>query len=153
MTITYESNNYGDVNIPPHSAGEVYVSDDVVELPATLALNQLAAVGILPAGCVPVDVKLIADKLDTNATDTLTLAVGLLNTAQNDLVAASTFITGATADATVNVTTGNAIGMMGIAPDNENDRILALKCTAAAATKAAGGVRVIMTYRASNYGA
>lgn len=153
MTITYKSNSYGDVNIPPHSAGELYVSDDVVELTDELAVNELAAVGILPAGCVPVDVKLIADELDTNATDTLTLAVGLLNTAQDDLVAASTFITGATADATVNVATGNAIGMMGIAPDDENDRILALKCTAAAATKAAGGVRVIMTYRASNYGA
>ena len=153
MTITFESNNYGNLSIPPHSAGELYVSDDIVELPNTLALNQLAAVGILPAGCVPVDVTLVADELDTNATDTLTLAVGLLNSAQDDLVAASTFITGATADSTVNVAVGNAIGMMGIAPDDENDRIIALKCTAAGATKAAGGVRVIMTYRASNYGA
>ena len=153
MTITYRSNKYGDVNIPSHSAGELYVSDDVVELPNTLAINQLAAVGILPAGCVPVDVKLIADELDTNASDTLAFSVGLLNTDQDDLVAASTFITGAKTPATVNVVSGNAIGMMGIAPDKTNDRIIALKCTTAGATKAAGGVRVIVTYRASNYGA
>ena len=102
---------------------------------------------------MPIEVTLVSDELDSNATDTLTLSVGLLNDDGDDLVTASTFITGATADATVNVTRGNAVGMMGIAPDDDDDRIVAIKCTAAAATKAAGGARVIMTYRASNYGA
>lgn len=149
----FESNNFGDLNIPPHSAGEVYVSDDVVELPVTLAADDIAKVGYLPAGCVPIDVMIIADELDTHATDTLRMSVGLLNDTGDDLVAASTFITGAEADVKPTVTRGNAIGMMGIAPDDENDRVLAIKVTAAGATKAAGGVRVIMTYRASNYGA
>lgn len=149
----FESNNFGDLNIHPHSAGEVYVSDDVVELPVTLAANDIAKVGYLPAGCVPIDVMIIADELDTHATDTLRMSVGLLNDTGDGLVAASTFITGAEADVAPTVTRGNAIGMMGIAPDDENDRVLAIKVTAAGATKAAGGVRVIMTYRASNYGA
>lgn len=148
----FESNNFGDLNIPPHSAGEVYVSDDVVELPVTLAADDIAKVGYLPAGCVPIDVMIIADELDTHATDTLRMSVGLLNDDGDDLVTASTFITNAEADAANTVTRGNAIGMMGIAPDDENDRVLAIKVTAAGATKAAGGVRVIMTYRASNYG-
>ena len=149
----YTSNQFGNIIIPAHSAGELYTLDDVVEFDTSVEADDIAVVGYLPAGCVPVDIVAIADELDAHETDTLTFSVGMLNTAGDDLVSASTFITGATADATVNVARGNAVGMMGIAPDEDDDRIVAVKITAAAATAAAGGMRIIMTYRASNYGA
>lgn len=149
----YESNKFGDLIIPPHSAGEVYVSDDVVEFDDAVEANDIAAVGHLPAGCVPIDVLVVADELDSHETDTLTYSVGLLNDDCDDLAAGSVLLSGSTADATVNIARGNAVGMMGIAPDDEKDRTLGVKITAAAATAVAGGMRVVMTYRASNYGA
>jgi len=152
MTV-FESNKFGDLNIPPHSSGVAYVVDDVVELPVTLAADDIAKIGYLPAGCVPMDVIVVADELDAHGTDTLVMEVGLLNAAEDDIITAASFVAAAQADTAPTVTRAAAIGMVGIAPDEENDRILAIKITTGAATKAAGGVRVIMTYRASNYGA
>lgn len=153
MAEVFESNNFGDLVIPPHSAGEVYVMDDTVELPDDLGAGDIAKMGYLPAGCVPIDVIAVADELDGNATDTLRFSVGLLNEAGTDLVAAKTFIAGAEADTAPTVTRASGAGMLAQAPDDDDNQILAIKITAAAATGAAGGIRAIMTYRASNYGA
>jgi hypothetical protein len=150
---TFESNNFEKSILSPHSAGEVYVSDDIVALPVTLALNDLAKVGHLPADCIPIDVVAIADELDEHATDTLTFSVGMMNDDGDDLVTAETFITGAQADTDPTVTRAAGAGLKGIARNKTTDRVLGIKITAAGATKAAGNVRVIMTYRASDYGA
>jgi len=150
---TFESNNFEKSILSPHSAGEVMVCDDVVELPITLAANDIAKVGYLPAGCVPIDVIVVADELDAHATDTLVMEVGLLNADEDDIITAASLVAAAQADTAPTVTRAAAVGMVGIAPDHTADRILAIKITTAAATKAAGGVRVIMTYRASDYGA
>ena len=50
-----------------------------------LDLNDVGAVGILPAGCIPVGLTIDADDLDAHATPTLTMAIGLLNASQTDL--------------------------------------------------------------------
>jgi hypothetical protein len=149
----FKSNNFEQSILSPHSAGEVYVCDDVVALPVTLALADIAKVGYLPAGCVPIDVVAIADELDEHATDTLTFSVGMLNDDEDGLVAAETFITGAQADTDPTVTRAAGAGLKGITPNKTTDRMLGIKITAAGATKAAGNIRVIMTYRASEYGA
>jgi hypothetical protein len=149
----FKSNNFEKSILSPQSAGEVMVCDDVVELPITLAAGDLAQVGYLPADCVPMDVMVVADELDAHATDTLRFSVGMLNDAGDDLVTAETFITGAEADVAPTVTRAAGAGLTGIAPNKTTDRVIGLKITAAAATKAAGGIRVIMTYRASEYGA
>ena len=52
----FESDNFGKTILSPQSAGEVMVCDDVVELPITLDADDIAKVGHLPAGCVPLDV-------------------------------------------------------------------------------------------------
>lgn len=153
MAEVFEANNYDDLIIPPHSAGEVYVVDDTVELPDTLGVGDIAKIGKLPAGCVPLDVLAVADELDSNATDTLRFSVGLMNSGETDLETAKTFITGAEADTAPTVTRASGAGMLALTPDDDDDQVLAVKITAAGATKAAGGIRVMMTYRASNYGA
>ena len=50
-----------------------------------LDLNDVGAVGILPAGCIPVGLTLDADDLDAHATPTLATTVGLLNASQSDI--------------------------------------------------------------------
>ena len=50
-----------------------------------LDLNDVGAVGILPAGCIPVGLTLDADDLDAHATPTLSTTVGLLNASQTDI--------------------------------------------------------------------
>jgi len=150
---TFTSTQFGNLVMAPHSAGVVYISDDTVELPITLAADDIAKVGYLPAGCVPIDVIVVADEIDAHGTDTLVMEIGLLNDDEDDIITAASFIAAAQADTAPTVTRAAAVGMIGIAPDETNDRVVAIKITTAAATKAAGGVRVIMTYRASNYGA
>jgi hypothetical protein len=127
--------------------------DDTAELTTALALNDIVKMGYLPAGCVPLDCVLVADSLDSSG-DTIQLAVGILNDDEDDLVTAKTFITDASANATITVTrAAGATGMLALTPDDEDDQIVAVKVTTAAGTAVAGGVRVILTYRASNLGA
>lgn len=150
---TFTSNNFGECIFSPHSAGEVHVMDDTAELTTALALNDIVKMGYLPAGCVPLDCVLVADSLDSSG-DTIQLAVGILNDDEDDLVTAKTFITDASANATITVTrAAGATGMLALTPDDDDDQIVAVKVTTAAGTAVAGGVRVILTYRASNLGA
>jgi hypothetical protein len=128
--------------------------DDTAELTTALTLNDIVKMGYLPAGCVPLDCVLVADSLDSSG-DTIQLAVGILNDDEDDPVTAKTFITDASANATVTVTRtdSDATGMLALTPDDDDDQIVAVKVTTAAGTAVAGGVRVILTYRASNLGA
>jgi len=150
---TFTSAQFGNLIMAPHSAGVVYVSDDIVTVTTALTADDILKVGYLPAGCVPIDVIVIADEIDSHGTDTLAMEVGLLNDDEDDIITAASFVAAAQADTAPTVTRAAAIGMVGIAPDEDDDRILAVKITTEAATAVAGDVRVIMTYRASNYGA
>ena len=148
---TFESKNFGENMFDPHSAGEVMVMDETVELPATLALADIAKIGHLPAGCVPLDMIVHMGALETG-TAALVVTAGILDDDETGLVAAGTFAVATAVENTAVVARGTGTGMAGIAP-SANERVLALKVTTAAATAAAGNIRVIMTYRTANYGA
>ena len=147
----FESDNFGKSILSPQSAGEVYVSDDRVTLPDTLTVGDLVKIGYLPADCMPVDLIVRTQELDENATDLLRFTIGLLNAAGDDLVASSDLITGAQAEA-VKTIRGDGVGFLAITRDKVNDRILAIKVTAAAETAAAGIIRAILSFRSSDYG-
>lgn len=147
----FESDNFGKSILSPQSAGEVYVSDDRVTLPDTLTVGDLVKIGYLPADCIPIDLVVRTQELDVHATDTLRLTIGLLNAAEDDLVASSDLITGAQAEA-VKTIRGDGVGFLAITRDKVNDRILAIKVTAAAETAAAGIIRAILSFRTSDYG-
>lgn len=137
--------------IAPHSAGELYVAEGTVSFPATLADGDIAKVCYLPANCMPVDLMVHTEELDSNATDTLTFSVGLLNADEDAVISGSELITGGTAEA-VQTVRGAGAGFNGITRDEFNDRILAVEITADPATGAAGKMRVVMSFRAAEWG-
>jgi len=152
MTI-YKSNNFDNPAIPPHSAGEVYVSDDTVDLPDDIEADDIAKVGHLPLDCMPLDLLIFTEELDEHGTDTLRFTVGLLNDAGDDLVSGSELLVDAQAEAVKTIRGDAADGFLGIDREEFEDRVLAVKFTAVAATGAAGAMRAILSYRATNYGA
>lgn len=149
----YNSNfmQTGMPGIAPHSAGELHIAEGTVSFPATLANNDIAKVCYLPANCIPVDLVVHTEELDSNAVDTMTFSVGLLNPAGDDIVADTEMLTGGTAEA-VQTIRGAGVGFNKIERDVINDRVVAVKITADAATAAAGGMRVCLTFRASEWG-
>jgi len=147
----FTSVNFEKSILSPQSAGEVYVTDDRAELPITLALGDIIKVGYLPADCTPVDLTVHVTELDTHATDLLRYSVGLLDEAGTDLIAGTEFLVGGKAEA-IKTVRGDGVGFLTTPRDKVNDRAIAVKITAAGATKAAGTMRVIMSYRASEYG-
>lgn len=148
----YKSKNFDNLeSIPPHSAGVTYVSDDVVELDDAVVADNIIGLGFLPADCIPIDIVISSDQLDSNTTATMKFDVGILNDAGDDLE--SILVKDCEAGDAVNVTRGNYTAMMGIARNETADRVLAAKVTTVAATPAAGELRAAMSYRASNYGA
>ena len=150
---TFTSTNFGKHKMSPHSAGELMVLDDVVSLPITLAKDDVAKIGHLPAGCVPVDCLVYTEELDAHATAaTLKFDVGILDDAGTALASGTALITDGDASAD-KVVRGNGAGLAGIAPNDTTDRVIGVVITAAGATKAAGDMRVKVTYRASNFGA
>lgn len=84
MGVFANSNDYLDGRKPvptTESAHEVLCVDFTIELgTGDLDLNDIGAVGILPAGHVPVDVHVFADDLDSS-TAALVLDVGVLDDA------------------------------------------------------------------------
>ncbi len=113
---------------------------------ADLDANDIGAVGILPAGTVPVALYLDSDDLDTNNTPTLVASVGLLNAAGTDLEV----VWGS--GLTVCQTGGQVAGVskeLARTAAAAGDRKVGIKFTAGAATKAAGEVGVTLAYRAA----
>jgi hypothetical protein len=120
-----------------------------------LTLNNVGKIGVLPAGCLPVDVQIDATDLDTGA-GSMTLALGVLNVAGTDLSVVAADGGGAWGSTTAAsaafaqrlTPTAATRGWNGVAVDSVNDRALALKVTAAPATPAAGTIGVTVLYRA-----
>ena len=118
---------------------------------ADLDANDIGAVGILPAGCVPVAVYVDSDDLDTNGTPTIAASVGVLNATGDDLSTATA--DGGAAWGT-GLTVAQAGGQVAVASKAlarvqaaAADRLIGVKFTAAAATKAAGELGVTLLYR------
>lgn len=123
-------------------------------LAADLTLNNLAPIGVLPAGYIPVAVIVDSTALDTNGVPTLALAFGILQPGQNAL---STLATDGGAPWATGITVARAGGQVqvyslalaNVPEDPEYDRTLAFQVTAAAATAAAGTLGVTVIYRAA----
>lgn len=113
---------------------------------ADLDANDTGAVGILPAGSVPVALYVDSDDLDTNNTPTIVASVGLLNAAGTDLeVVWGSGLTVCQAGGQVAVMSKELARTAAAA----GDRKVGIKFTAGAATKAAGEVGVTLLYRAA----
>jgi len=130
----------------PAGAEVVAVRYAIDLTPSDLDLNDVGAVGILPAGCIPVGLTIDADDLDAHATPTLTMSIGLLNATQTDLQVS--FASGVTVGQVAGAQAMASAAMMRLTP-TPSDRLLGLKVTAAAATKQAGQIGMTLFYKAA----
>lgn len=124
----------------------VPVRYELVMVAADLTLNNIGAIGILPAAHVMRELYVDADDLDTNGVPTLTLDVGILNAAGTAFDV--TFATG--------LTVGQAGGVVQVlssamirAAATQADRKLGVKVSAAAATAADGKLALQAHYVAA----
>lgn len=119
---------------------------------ADLVLNSIGAVGILPAGAVPLYLEIDATDMDANATPTMAFKLGVVNDAE-------TAISTASADGGAawfnNRQEGRAAGMSGHLTSTamravqaaQTDRKIGVQITTAPATPAAGTLGVTLYYR------
>ena len=150
------SNDYLDGRKPavfPAGAEVVAVRYTIDLVAADLDINDIGAVGILPAGCVPVALYYDSDDLDTNGAPTIAASVGVLNAAGTDL---STDAADGGAVWGSSITTSQAGGQSAVMSKalarvaaTSADRKIGIKFTAAAATKATGQVGLTLLYKAA----
>ena len=118
-----------------------------------LALNDIGKVGILPAGCVPVGLKVDSDDLDSNGAPAIVASVGILNATLDD-------ISTATADGGAAWGTGLTVAQAGGQVDvlskaisrvqaSGSDRFVGVKFTTAAATAVAGVLGLTLFYKSA----
>lgn len=151
------SNDYldGRKPVPTPAGGEVVA----VRFPITLAtgdldINDIGAVGILPAGCVPVALFYDSDDLDSHATvPTIAASVGILNAAGDAL---STEAADGGAVWGSGITTSQAGGQSAVTSKalsrvaaTNADRKIGVLFSAAAATAAAGVLGLTLLYKAA----
>jgi hypothetical protein len=116
-----------------------------------LALNTIGQIGVLPAGCVPVDVTVDADDLDSS-TAALVMQVGIWDGAGANLSTAAADggghwgVTSAVNTAFLQRLTPNSNCMLRVTPTNA-DRRLGVKVTTAPTTAVAGKLGVTLQYR------
>lgn len=121
---------------------------------ADLASGIVGAVGILPAGHIPVGFEIDAPQLDSNGTPTFAYSVGILNAAGTDLstAAADGGAAWATGQVIGRTAGGSASGLVASRPvklvtQTQTDRLVAIKTTGAAATAVAGTFAITLHYR------
>lgn len=117
-----------------------------------LAINTAGAIGILPAGCVPVDVHVDGTDLDTGAA-AMVLQVGILNAAGTDLSSAAAD-GGGFWGSTVAANTAfhqrivpNLNAIPGVQM-TQADRFIGIKVATAPTTPQAGTIGATLFYRA-----
>lgn len=126
-----------------------------IDVPASgdgTAQNDILEMGILPAGHVPVDVLYSATDLDTNGAPAIVLSFGVLNAAKTDLSTdaedgGAAWATGLTIGQAGTLARQSDVAIHKVVAE-EADRALGFKVTTAAATKAAGKLRVCVLARA-----
>lgn len=118
-----------------------------------LALNTIGAVGILPAGCVPVEVRVDGTDMDTGAA-AMVLQVGIWDGASANISTAAAD-GGKNWGSTTAVNTdfdqaltrnGNALATV---QPTSADRLIGVKVTTAPTTPAAGTLGVTVFYRSN----
>lgn len=144
----------GRAPVPTPAGGEVLAVRFALALPTSdLALNDIGAVGILPAGCVPVDVHVDATDMDSGAA-AMVLQVGICNTAESDLSTAAADggahwgVTTAANTAFHQRLTFNGQSLLNVAKA-ETDRKVGVKVATAPTAAVAGTVGVTLFYRAA----
>lgn len=150
-----ETNDYitGRKPIPTPAGGEVLAVTFEIELgTADLQLNDIGQIGILPAGCVPVDVFVYHDDLDSS-TAALVTQIGIWDGSGASLSTdaadggAHWGVTTASTAALSERLTRNGIAMETVTASTA-DRKLGMKVTTAPTTAVAGTYGVTMLYRA-----
>lgn len=151
----YESDAVGKYQMPasPHSAGEIHVSTGRVALDASVAASDMIGICMLPKGCIPVDLTIKSEDLDTHATPTIAISIGISKVAKSDLAASTTIIATSAVGTTGGIDKPDAtdVVLQGLRAKNR-DRIIAGKVTAAGTTKAAGELMGELFYRAAEAG-
>lgn len=150
------ANDYmtGRKPLPLPRGPEVVACRFAIELDtADLNTNDIGAFAKLPAGCVPVDVMVDMDDLDTGAA-ALVLNVGIMATAAASALSTAAADGGgawgatsaSNAAATQHLTfTGN--NMMNVTADDEDDRLVGVLVATGATTPAAGTLGLTLFYR------
>ena len=133
--------------VTARGAGEVIANMGTVEVDAELAANDTVALAWLPAGHVPVDVILEADDLDTDGTPAITLTVGILNAARDDLTANTDFLTASTAAQAGGAVHADNVKGLQLA-SSTSDRVIGAKVITAADVPAAGTLKLTVLSRA-----
>lgn len=165
MALDYESDNISNDKYSPasapHSAREVYRAIGVVSLDDAVEADNMVGLVILPANCIPTDITIISTDIDVNATPTIVVDVGILNSDKDDMVSSSLLIDGST------VCQAGGVARMdnhecafvpatwlaeATCPDKNTEKIVALKVITVAATPAAGTIYAIVDYRAAENG-
>lgn len=137
------------------AAGDTIVNDYFIDVTAAqVVLNDILDLGVLPAYHTVSDAVLVTDDLDTNGTPTIALDVGIMSGTPNDTASARTCGSEMFAADTI-ARTGGVSRMSKkdgfIIKATEADRSIGVKFQAAAATAAAGRVRVRVWMHASDH--
>lgn len=137
-----------------HSAGEVHVAEGKYDAPATIVVDDIIKLHKIPAGCIPIDCRLELDDLDSNATPTAIVSLGLMETGGTDLIANSELIKAsnlAQAGGVARMDKLDAARRAVLEVSVEKERFVALKFTTAPATSAAGRVKSSVLFRSAEY--
>ena len=136
----------------PAGSELVTVRFDLAMTTGNLTVNSIGQIGILPAGCVPVEVRVDGTDLDTGAGAGV-YQVGLLDAAETALSTAAADGGGVWGDTGVAVATAfdkplnRTLNNMASVQPVGVDRKLGLKVSTAPTTPAAGTIAVQLTYR------
>lgn len=118
-----------------------------------LALNTIGQFGWLPAGCIPVDVRVIADDLDSS-TAALIFGVGIWDGSGANLSTADADGGGAwgvtvAANTAFDQALTRTLANMAAVTASTSDRIVGAKVNTAPTTAVAGNAYIELTYRAA----
>lgn len=151
------SSDYMTLRTPPVQGTDTSVMAvrfPIQLLAADLANGIVGALGILPAGHVPVGFEVDAAQLDSNGAPALAYSVGVLNAAQSAIdtsadCGGAAWATGLTTGRTAG---GSASGLIASRPlkkctQRQTDRLIGIAITGGAATPVAGELAITLWYR------
>ncbi len=135
--------------VTPNRAGEVIAQRGYVSLTAAqVVVDNIIKLVKLPAGCVPVDLVVDFDELDSNASPTTTATFGILN-ADGDALATSagSLTTTQLGAGGLSAATTTAFKRLSA---TTSDRYIAVILGGTVATAAAGVLGATLSYRAKD---
>jgi len=131
----------------PAEVGKVFVSDGSYEITAAQNVDEaVVALCILPIGCIPLDFTVIVDDLDTG-TPAIVFDAGGINDAGDDID--QDYISGSIVAQAGGVSRATLFPI--VAPLTA-EKLFGIHITTGPGTAAAGTIRGILTYRATEYG-